>query len=589
MSTLTTRILTPFLLALAIAFPSAAQTPSDPPADPFLGAIDMGPLESVAVFHGGRLKSYESFSSELVSYIAGRNRINDQPHSLTYLDMLFRPERYVFNPTIYVKKKPVRATFLSAFKSDADRIATLPDLYAGADAATPEQRRAWLDTALYEFMETGLISERLLFTDTGQRVLQALSSDLIRTAKSANRIGNAINTKDPRTLVDQLRVIPPQHGKTDTPWYSTNELFGASASTADIDLDPRTYADLRSAWEAPAVNWQAQNATGVNAAIERLGTLLPTVAPGLYPNASRLEWETWYFKSYHMTWVWLIYLMAMVFLLISVVYKWPLARFLGLGTFVLAFGFHTFAVGLRWYISGRWPNSNMFEAVTTSVWFGALLALLLEVFVRKSSMRNLFALTASVAGMTAMMAAHYLPQLDPSIYNMMPILHDLWLYIHTNVIIASYALIFMSAVPACIYLVRRLFGGSPDYAKVGGAASFLDESTKGSKGETRARSLGEVCDGATMVLLEFAFVTLWAGIVMGAIWADHSWGRPWGWDPKEVFALNTFIIFLVLVHVRLKAADKGLWTAILAIIGTGVMLFNWIVINFVITGLHSYA
>jgi ABC-type transport system involved in cytochrome c biogenesis permease subunit len=92
-----------------------------------------------------------------------------------------------------------------------------------------------------------------------------------------------------------------------------------------------------------------------------------------------------------------------------------------------------------------------------------------------------------------------------------------------------------------------------------------------------------------MVLMEISFVLLWAGIVMGAIWADHSWGRPWGWDPKEVFALNTFIVFAILVHVRLKAKDKGLWTAWLAVIGAAVMLFNWIVINFVITGLHSYA
>ena len=76
---------------------------------------------------------------------------------------------------------------------------------------------------------------------------------------------------------------------------------------------------------------------------------------------------------------------------------------------------------------------------------------------------------------------------------------------------------------------------------------------------------------------------------MGAIWADHSWGRPWGWDPKEVFALNTFIIFALLIHTRLMVKDKGFWTAVLALIGCGVMLFNWIVINFTISGLHSYA
>jgi len=107
--------------------------------------------------------------------------------------------------------------------------------------------------------------------------------------------------------------------------------------------------------------------------------------------------------------------------------------------------------------------------------------------------------------------------------------------------------------------------------------------------EADRASAGQVLDGVTMVLMELSFVMLWAGLVMGAIWADHSWGRPWGWDPKEVFALNTFLIFAVLVHVRLRVRDKGYWTAVLAVIGAGVMLFNWIVINFVITGLHSYA
>ena len=113
----------------------------------------------------------------------------------------------------------------------------------------------------------------------------------------------------------------------------------------------------------------------------------------------------------------------------------------------------------------------------------------------------------------------------------------------------------------------------------GGEAALLDKRT----------SFGAVLDGTTMILVELSFILLWAGLVMGAIWADHSWGRPWGWDPKEVFAMNTFLIYAMLVHVRWKSADKGFWTALLAVIGCMVMLFNWIVINFTISGLHSYA
>jgi ABC-type transport system involved in cytochrome c biogenesis permease subunit len=148
----------------------------------------------------------------------------------------------------------------------------------------------------------------------------------------------------------------------------------------------------------------------------------------------------------------------------------------------------------------------------------------------------------------------------------------------------------MAAVSALIYLVYRLGGGRAEYARVGGAgALILGDSGGGTDPSGPGNTVGGVLDGVTMVLMELAFIMLWAGLVMGAIWADHSWGRPWGWDPKEVFALNTFIILALLVHVRLKAQDKGLWTALLALAGFGVMLFNWIIINFFIVGLHSYA
>jgi cytochrome c-type biogenesis protein CcsB len=262
-----------------------------------------------------------------------------------------------------------------------------------------------------------------------------------------------------------------------------------------------------------------------------------------------------------------------------------------------AFAMHTFAVMLRWYVAQRWPNSNMFEAVTTAAWFGGCLAIVLEIALRKSPMRNVFALGSAAASMCALMAVHFLPlSLSPNISNMMPVLNDVWLYIHTNVIIFSYCLIFMAAISALLYLgyrglaVLRGVNASMEYARVGGAGSLIMTRPDGSSYIDESRStFGQILDGTTMVMMEMSFVLLWTGLVMGALWADHSWGRPWGWDPKEVFALNTFIIFLLLVHVRLKVKDKGLWTALLAVLGAAVMLFNWIIINFAISGLHSYA
>jgi cytochrome c-type biogenesis protein CcsB len=236
----------------------------------------------------------------------------------------------------------------------------------------------------------------------------------------------------------------------------------------------------------------------------------------------------------------------------------------------------------------------MFEAVTTAAWMGGLFGILMECLVRRTSMKYVFSLGAAMAAMVALLAVRLYPlELNPHISNKMPVLHDIWLYIHVNFIIFSYCLIFVAAVSASIYLIRRLIqkcngtDGTNDYARAGGAATLV-EVRSGNK-QALSTNMGSVLDGATMVLVELAFILLWTGIAMGAIWADHSWGRPWGWDPKEVFALNTFLIFVLLIHTRMKVKDKGLWTAWFALIGCAVMLFNWIIINFTISGLHSYA
>jgi ABC-type transport system involved in cytochrome c biogenesis permease subunit len=96
-------------------------------------------------------------------------------------------------------------------------------------------------------------------------------------------------------------------------------------------------------------------------------------------------------------------------------------------------------------------------------------------------------------------------------------------------------------------------------------------------------------DQCNLVVLQLAFWMLGLGICFGAIWADQSWGRPWGWDPKETFALVTWIVYMIAVHVRVATTDKAWWTAALGVIGFFIMLFNWIGVNFWLVGLHSYA
>lgn len=540
----------------------------------FAARVDTRALGALAVHTEGRLNSLESFARYTLKYVSGPHRINGQPAVYSYFDLMIRPDRYESADIVWIKNKAMRAELADAL------------VQAGHD-------KAWAAS----FMKTGLISPELLQQPGVVRILDGWARDLIKTARFVDDIQGALHLMDPKLLSRQLRVIPPpQDGSgadRDTPWLSPNELYPQDAQAPALvgRLPGELVSRMRQTWKALVEAWRGEDAQGVNAAASEFASQLREANPSLYPAPDRLSAETLYFQLSHLTWVWVLYLVAVLLLLMSVAYRWDGARWAGMGAFGVAFALHTSAVALRWYVSGRWPNSNMFEAVTTSVWLGAVLALAMEFLARRSALRNLFALGSATASMAALMSAHYIPQLDANIRNMMPVLHDIWLYIHTNVIIASYAVIAMAAVTAGMYLVGRFFGAAPAAARAGGTDAVLDmtDDAPGTGASRRSAPMMAVLDGATLVLMEASFVMLWAGIVMGAIWADHSWGRPWGWDPKEVFALNTFLVFLVLVHVRLKVRDKGLWTALLAVFGCAVMLFNWIVINFVISGLHSYA
>jgi ABC-type transport system involved in cytochrome c biogenesis permease subunit len=97
------------------------------------------------------------------------------------------------------------------------------------------------------------------------------------------------------------------------------------------------------------------------------------------------------------------------------------------------------------------------------------------------------------------------------------------------------------------------------------------------------------CDWMHLIILNLVFVLLFIGTILGAVWADYSWGRPWGWDPKEVFAMTTWFIYVILIHVRFVVKRRGLWTAWLSVTGTAMMAFNWWAVNHYIVGIHSYA
>ena len=433
-----------------------------PAQETFVEQVNLKPLSDLAVHTGGRLNSLGSYANSHMQQVSGPRSIGGRSQLFSYLDMLFRPEVYEDADVIYVKNKLVRRAIIETLNRDP----------------SAAERINNYEPRLAAFEKTGLTSARVLVDPSLREVFGRLKADLVRTNKEVVTLENATIAMKPAVLLDRLRVLPPAGDSLESPWFSMNSvmLLPGQESPDQLlaqptlpSLDPETQQAIAQSWQRLYEGWNAGDVDEVNQSISFLTRVIPEINPTIYPSISRLSWESWYFRNHQLTRVWLVYMLSVILLLLGLVYQWKWARWSGMGVFLIALALQTFGVGLRWYISGRWPNANMYEAVTTAAWFGSAMALVFELLVRRTAMRSIFALAAATASMFALMAAYYLPAyLNPNIENMMPVLHDIWLYIHTNVIIFSYCLIFMAAVSSALYIVNRMLGGAPSYARVGG-------------------------------------------------------------------------------------------------------------------------
>jgi cytochrome c-type biogenesis protein CcsB len=233
-----------------------------------------------------------------------------------------------------------------------------------------------------------------------------------------------------------------------------------------------------------------------------------------------------------------------------------------------------------------------------AAFLGCLAGLVLELFKRK----GFFAMAMAKVGFAFTTACFVMPfvvgsNMGESVGKTSGILMTYWLWIHVNVVIFSYALIAASAVLGLIYLTARLWHWispietaiAPAGTQGGGSGASVPRYDT-SFIENGRRDFLAALDGTNVIIMRLAFLFLGTGIVLGAVWADVSWGRPWGWDPKETFALVTWLVYLILIHVRfVSPASRGTATAWLSVLGCGIMLFNWIGVNYMLVGLHSYA
>lgn len=596
-------------------------------ADSFLDSIDVSQFEKVAIQHEQTIKTFDTFSRQVLEAVTGRGSLDGHPASVSVLDLAFNPAAYADRPIIKIKSLPVRLEL----RDDLVRLNLLPASQADA------------------MVKSGLIS---LSTWKQPAITDAMRQFVASDNRRAEAVAQVETAARNLELIGQARfmifaVIPPALNDPGKTWSTLGELSKKIQDAANqpgsqplAGYDIADLGKITEAFDTLEKAWQNHDAASANTQLNILAVTLPKMNPARYPSLLRRQGEVVYNHLAKLTLPGAaFYFVAFVLFLVSANARINNIRLWALRFFAAGFLIHTLGIAVRWWlVAGQhdsWfdgiPIKNEFESVLMSAWFGCLVGMILEL--RKS--KAIFGAAASFVGWLALVAIFAVPhvlgrEIGGEIGQVNGVLMSYWLYIHVTMATASYALIGMSFVLGvwwlAIYLSNRKSTNATAYQLSADAAEnfspgsgaialspwqtiammlFLKPSSAlavENKNQSKLRtqnlelrtssataSMLATLDACNLVILQLAFWILGTAIVLGAIWADQSWGRPWGWDPKETFALVTWIVYLIIVHVRLVTENKAYWTAVLAILGFFVMLFNWIGVNFWLVGLHSYA
>jgi cytochrome c-type biogenesis protein CcsB len=299
----------------------------------------------------------------------------------------------------------------------------------------------------------------------------------------------------------------------------------------------------------------------VRTAAAGLASRLASIAPGVYPAEADLAREVHYNRAKPFRTAWILYLLGFLALIAS----FPLASKafsrVGMALVVGGFLFNAYGMYLRIMISGRPPVTNMYETVVFVAWGGVLFALIFELVYKV----RYFAATAAGLATLCLILADNVPILDGAIAPLVPVLRDnMWLTIHVLTIMLGYAAFTLAM--GLGHLNLGLYFFAP------GRAGLL-------------KSLSLFLYRALQVGTLFLAV----GTLLGGVWASYSWGRFWGWDPKETWALIALLGYLAILHGRFVGWIKDFGLAVGSILGYLLVLMAWYGVNFVLgTGLHSY-
>ena len=531
---------------LALAGALVALVPSKDPR-----GFDVQGFSRLPALEGGRVKPIDSVARNSLLMIRGQQSFRHGGYQVTaddwLLDLMFRPRVADTQPVFVINDPDVLG--LIGVRQTSDRYFPftalaphLDEIQRQAQAAHPidAKQRTRFQSAIVNLFDRVYLYYRLRNTIQldGTPGLAAEIAD-----------GSSAAAAERRNILAQLayfRPIAPPAGKGADAWRSSGEALQAGDASA---LEP--WARLSSAYAA-------RDTAGFNRAVADLRAASLAARPEAQRQADH---EILFNRAQPFYAGMVIYVLALLALFASWLGKPALLQRASFGLLVAGSIVHTAGLVSRMLLQGRPPVTNLYSSAIFVGWIAVLIGIVLERMYR----RGFGTAVAAASGFASLIVAHHLMGDGDTMEMMRAVLDsNFWLATHVVTITIGYSGTFLAGAIAIGYTLRRHL------------VPRLDPAT--------TKTLVSMTYGVVCFALLFSFV----GTVLGGIWADQSWGRFWGWDPKENGALLIVLWNAIILHARWGGfvREKGIMA--MAIFGNVITSLSWFGVNMLGVGLHSY-
>lgn len=486
---------------------------------------------------GGRMKPIHTYASQLLRKVSKNDTYKGMNATQVFLSIQQNPRTWFQIPIIYVEKGNTKLRDILGIPHEQEQ--------ASLASCFDEKGNYKLGEIQAEAQKSNIKSK--------------FEKDVINVDKRVNLLYSAITGSI-------LRIFPVPNDPNNA-WVAHNDIHQATFHGQDsifvrqiLPIYIQTLAE-------------AKNTTNYTNADEILGGIInfqKKYGSAVYPSDDKIDLEIAYneYDVFKKLYSYYMYIGTLMFLLVifQIFNTSKAVNYLVKGCAIIIIGLflmHTGGLIARWIVSGHAPWSNAYESMIYVGWATMLFGL---IFGRKSSMT-----IAATAFLTAfiLMVAHW-NWMDPEIANLQPVLNSYWLMIHVAIIVASYGPFALGMILGLIALILMVLTTKKNKAKID---LMIKEIT----------IINEMSITVGLVMLTI-------GNFLGGQWANESWGRYWGWDPKETWALISIMIYAFVLHIRLVPGLRSKFTFnLLSVAAFASILMTYFGVNFYLSGLHSYA